>query len=274
MCTQNAPGNRTSLEQRKAQQHRVPHDAPDRVDGIPGYCNILEQNSVDRHADQDQEALKSQRKQRTKIVLSHMGLLVVAPCCHGHRGKADHHVDLNHSSVDDDENHDGQDAHSDADEEGLQEQSEQGSYVHLHHAGLQHGKPNVVHPRVARNNAAGICHHLLRHVEHRHDDVKRIRDHPNRNGSFEDPFHQQRRLKLCHVVVLCDHLDQLITGDEGQNHACNGKHYVPGQRLDHSENARFKIGWFGADLLCDVAHLGVDVIKQAGEIGHDRRCQQ
>ena len=77
-----------------------------------------------------------------------------------------------------------------------------------------------------------------------------------------------------HVVVLCDHLDQLITGDEGQNHACNGKHYVPGQRLDHSENARFKIGWFGADLLCDVAHLGVDVIKQAGKIGHDRRCQQ
>ena len=44
--------------------------------------------------------------------------------------------------------------------------------------------------------------------------------------------------------------------------------------VNHSENARFKIGWFGADLLCDVAHLGVDVIKQAGEIGHDRRCQQ
>jgi len=274
VCAQNAPGDGTSLEQRKAQQHRVPHDAPDRVDGIPGYGNILKQNSVDRHADQNQEALKSQRKQRTKIVLSHMGMLVVAPCCHGHRGKADHHVDLNHSSVDDDENHDGQDAHSDADEEGLQEQPEQWAYVHLHHAGLQHGKPDVVDPCVAGNNAAGICHHLLRHVEHRHDDIESVGDHPDRNGSFEDPFHQQRRLKLCHVVVLCDHLDQLITGDEGQNHACNGKHYVPGQRLDHSENARFKIGWFGADLLCDVAHLGVDVIKQAGEIGHDRRCQQ
>ena len=206
--------------------------------------------------------------------MSHMGLLVVAPCCHGHRGKADHHVDLNHSSVDDDENHDGQDAHSDADKEGLQEQPEQGSYVHLHHAGLQHRQADIVDPCVAADDAAGICHHLLSHVEHRHDDIESVGDHPDRNGSFEDPFYQQRRLKLCHVVVLCDHLDQLITGDEGQNHACNGKHYVPGQRLDHSENARFKIGWFGADLLCDVAHLGVDVIKQAGEIGHDRRCQQ
>ena len=56
--------------------------------------------------------------------------------------------------------------------------------------------------------------------------------------------------------------------------ACNGQHHIPGEGFDHSENARFKTGWFGADLLCDVAHLGVDVIKQAGEIGHDRRCQQ
>ena len=99
---------------------------------------------------------------------------MVAPCCHGHRGKADHHVDLNHSSVDDDENHDGQDAHGDANEERLQEQPEQGSYVHLHHAGLQHGKPDVVDPCVAGNNAAGICHDLLGHVKHRHDDIKRI----------------------------------------------------------------------------------------------------
>ena len=69
MCAQNAPGNGTSLEQRKAQQHRVPHDAPDRVDGIPGYGNILKQNRVDRHADQDQKALKTQRKQGFQIVL-------------------------------------------------------------------------------------------------------------------------------------------------------------------------------------------------------------
>lgn len=79
---------------------------------------------------------------------------------------------------------------------------------------------------------------------------------------------------MCHVVVLCDELNQLIAGYKSQNHTCNGQHHIPGEGFDHSENARFKTGWFGADLLCDVAHLGVDVIKQAGEIGHDRRCQQ
>ena len=183
-------------------------------------------------------------------------------------------IDLNHSSVDDDENHNGQYAHGDADKEGLQEQPEQGAYVHLHHAGLQHGKPDVVDPCVAGNNAAGICHHLLRHVEHRHDDVKRIRDHPNRNGSFENPLQNQCRFKLCHIVVFSNHLNQFIASNEGQNHTCNGQHHIPGEGFDHSKNARFKTGWFGADLLGDAAHLGVHIIKQAGKIGHDCRCQQ
>ena len=115
---------------------------------------------------------------------------------------------------------------------------------------------------------------VLRHIEHRHDDVEGVGDHPHRNGSLEDPFHQQGRLKICHVVMFCDHLNQFITGNEGQNHACNRQHHIAGQSLDHGENARFKTGWFGADLLCDVAHLGVDVIEQAGKIGHDRSCQQ
>ena len=75
---------------------------------------------------------------------------------------------------------------------------------------------------IAGNNDAGICHHLLGHIEHRHDDVESVGDHPDRNGSLEDPFHQQRRLKLCHVIVLGDHLDQLVAGDEGQDNARDG----------------------------------------------------
>ena len=215
MGTQYALGHRTGLEQTETKKNRIADNAPNGVDGIPGYGDVLKQNCVDRHADQNQEALKSQRKQRAKIILSHMGLLMVAPCCHRDGSQTDGHIDFNHSSVDDDENHNGQDAHGNADEEGLQEQPEQWAYVHLHHAGLQHGKPDVVDPCVAGNNAAGICHHLLRHIEHRHDDVEGVGDHPDRNGSFEDPFHQQRRFKLCHIVVFSNHLNQFITSNEG-----------------------------------------------------------
>ena len=103
-----------------------------------------------------------------------------------------------------------------------------GSYVHLHHAGLQHRQADIVDPCVAADDAAGICHHLLRHIEHRHDDIESVGNHPDRNGSFEDPFHQQRRLKLCHIVVFSNHLNQFITSNEGQNHACDGQHHITG----------------------------------------------
>lgn len=199
---------------------------------------------------------------------------MVAPCCHRDGSQTDGHIDFDHSAINNDKNNDGQDTHGNADEKGLQEQSEQGAYVHLHHAGLQHRKPDIVDPCVAGNNAAGICHHLLRHIEHRHDDVEGVGDHPDRNGSLEDPFHQQDRLKICHVVMFCDHLNQFITGNEGQNDASNRQHHIAGQSLDHGENARLKIGWLCADLLCDAAHLCIDIIKQAGQIGHDGRSQQ
>ena len=110
-------------------------------------------------------------------------------------------------------------------------------------------------------------------VEHRHDDVEGVGDHPHRNGSLEDPFHQQDRLKICHVVVLSDHLDQLITGNEGQNHTCNGQHHIPGEGFYHGKNAWLKTGGLGAHLLGDVAHLGVHIVEQPAEIGHNA-CRQ
>lgn len=88
------------------------------------------------------------------------------------------------------------------------------------------------------------------------------------------PLQNQCRFKLCHIVVFSNHLNQFIASNEGQNHTCNGQHHIPGEGFDHSKNARFKTGWFGADLLGDAAHLGVHIIKQAGKIGHDCRCQQ
>ena len=259
-------GHRAGLEQAETKQNGVAHNAPNGVDGIPGNRHALDQHSVNCHADEDEKALKAQCEQAFQVVLPHVRLLVVAPCCHGDGRKAHHAVDFNHTPVDDDKNDDTQYPHGDVDEEGLQKQPEQGAYIHLHHAGLQHGKPDVVHPRVARNNAAGICHHLLSHVEHRHDDIESVGDHPDRNGSFEDPFHQQRRLKLCHVVVLCDHLDQLITGDEGQDDACNRQHHIPGEGFDHGEHSRLEGRWLGANLLGDVSHLRVHIVEQAGKV--------
>ena len=92
---------------------------------------------------------------------------------------------------------------------------------------------------------------------------KSIADEPDRNSGLKNPAHDEGRLKLRHVVVLGDHLDQLITGDEGQDDACNGQHHIPGEGFDHGEHSRLKTGGLGAHLLGDVAHLRVHIVEQA-----------
>ena len=202
-----------------------------------------------------------------------MALLVVAEGRHGDGRKAYHAVNFDHTPVHDDKNNDAQDPHGDADEETLQEQSEQGSYVHLHQAGFQHRQANVVDTGVPRDDTAGIRHHLLGNVEYRHHNIESVGDKPHRHRRFEDPAHDEGRLKLRHVVVLGDHLYQLVTGDEGQDDACNGQHHIPGEGFDHCKHPWFKAGGLGAHLLGDVAHLSVHIIEQAGKIGHDA-CRQ
>lgn len=203
-----------------------------------------------------------------------MGLLVIAPCRHRHRSQTDHHINLNYSAVDNDKNDNRQYAHRNANKKALQEKAEQRADVEVHHAAFQHGKANVVDPRVAADNATGICHDLLGHIKHSHDDVKRVADEPDRNGGLEYPLHQQSRLELCHVVVLGDELYQLIASDESEDDARNRKDDIAGQRLYHGEDARLETGRLSADLLGDATHLRVDIIEQAAEIGHDGRSQQ
>ena len=266
MRSENGFCHGTGLEQAETEQNSVAHNAPNGVDGIPGNRYALDQHRINCYADEDEKALKTQRKQAFQIVLPHVALLVVAEGCHGDGRKAYHAVNFNHSSVDDDENHDGQDAHGDADEEGLQEKPEQGANVHLHQAGLQHGKPNVVDTGVSGDDAAGIGHHLLCQVKDRHHNIEGVADEPYRNSGLKNPAHDEGRLKLRHIVMLSDHLYQLVTGYEGQDDACNGQHHIPRKSFDHRKNARLKAGGFGAHLLGDVSHLRVHIVEQTGKV--------
>ena len=254
------------LEQAETEQNSVAHNAPNGVDGITGNRHALDQNGINCHADEDEKTLKAQCEQAFQVVLSHVRLLVVAEGCHGDGSKAHHAVDLDHAPVHDDKNDDAQYPHGDADEETLQEKPEQGSYIHLHQAGLQHGQANVVDAGVSGNDAAGIGHHLLCQVKDCHHNIKSIADEPDGHCRFEDPAHDEGRLKLCHIVVLGDHFDQLIAGDEGQDDARNGQHHVPGKGFDHGEHSRLKAGGLGAHLLGDIADLRVHIVEQTGKV--------
>ena len=162
------------LEQAETEQDGVAHDAPNGVDGIPGNRHALDQHRINCYADEDEKALKTQCKQAFQVVLPHVRLLMVAEGRHGDGCKAYHAIDLNHAPVDDHKNDDAQDPHGDADKEGLQKQSEQGAYIHLHQAGFQHRQANVVDTGVSGNDAAGIGHNFLRKVKDCHHNIKSI----------------------------------------------------------------------------------------------------
>ena len=136
MRSENGFCHRAGLEQAETEQNGVAHNAPDGVDGIPGNRYRLYQHGVNRHADEDEKALKPQSEQAFQVVLPHVRLFVVAEGCHGDGRKAHHAVDLDHTSVDDDKNDDAQDPHGDTDEKGLQKQPEQRADIHLHQAGF------------------------------------------------------------------------------------------------------------------------------------------
>lgn len=61
----------SGLKKREAQQHRVAHARPDRLADIRAHADALYQNGINRHADDDEKALKSQREQGAQIVLAH-----------------------------------------------------------------------------------------------------------------------------------------------------------------------------------------------------------
>ena len=90
MCSKDGFCHGAGLEQAETEQNGVAHNAPDGVDGIPGNRYRLYQHSVNRHADEDEEALKAQRKQAFQVVLPHVRLLVVAEGCHRDGRKAHH----------------------------------------------------------------------------------------------------------------------------------------------------------------------------------------
>ena len=55
------------FEQAETEQNGVAHNAPNGVDSIPGNRYALDQHGVNRHADEDEKALKTQRKQAFQI---------------------------------------------------------------------------------------------------------------------------------------------------------------------------------------------------------------
>ena len=76
------------------------------------------------------------------------------------------------------------------------------------------------------------------------------------------------------VIAVRDKLDQLQRHHKGEDHACNGQDQVVREGADHAVNIGVPRLRGAADVSRRLRDLGVDVIKEAGEVIHDAAHQQ
>ena len=128
-------------------------------------------------------------------------------------------IDLYYAAIHDDENRYTENLHGKADEERLQVESQQFTQFQGHEGGLQGEQGGVIHRGVSRNDAAGLGHHRLGQVKDGHGDVKGIGDEGDGHEGLEHPAEEGPGLEVGQIVVVDDHLDQLVAGHDGQEDA-------------------------------------------------------
>ena len=212
---ENTLGEASSFEQGKTQQHRIAHTAPNRTDDVIIQGDILHQDRIDAHADNNEKCLKAQGHQGAQVILAHAAPFPSHHSRHrdgSHRG---HEVDFHHPAINDDEYADGERPHGNTHKQRLEPQAEQRPQLHLHQATLHVGDNGAdVDAGIRNDNAGCLIDNALCHIKHTHDDVPGIGDNQDGAGRFENPFEKDRCFDLVEVILVGDDLDQFQRHDK------------------------------------------------------------
>lgn len=176
-------------------------------------------------------------------------------------------IHLNHSAVDHQEDTDGKNLRTQPHEHTLEPQPQQGAHAPVGKLGLQiaHHAGNV-DACVRDDDPRRLTDHILRHIEHRHDDVPGVGDDQHRAEGLENPLEENPGVKVVEVIFLDDELDQLVAHDEGEDDASDGDNHRFREVSDHVEDAAVPGGGRHADLPGDLAHLCIQGIKHPGQV--------
>ena len=167
-----------------------------------------------------------------------VALLMVSKGCERNRRKAYHEIYFHHSAIHDNKDNSRQCQHRDLNHKCLQIQSQQRSQVHAFQCGLHRCQGRIADGRTAGNQTTASGDHLLRHIKDSHRDIECVRDQGHCQKGLKDPFEKCPGLEICQIVMLDEHLDQLITGDECQHHSGNGQDHGFRDVADHRKNRR------------------------------------
>ena len=176
-------------------------------------------------------------------------------------------IHLDHPAIDHQEDADGEDLRTQPHEDALEPQPQQGADAPVRELGLQvGGHAGYVDARVRDDDAGALADHVLRHIEHRHDDVPGVGDDEHRAEGLEDPLEEDPGVEVVEVVLFYDELDELIAHDKGEDDAGDGDDHGLREIADHVENAAVPRGGRHAHLPGDLAHLGIQGIKHPGQV--------
>ena len=127
---------------------------------------------------------------------------------------------------------------------------------------------------VAHDKAGGAVDHALRRLEYAHDDIPCVGHDEHGSRRLEHPAKEYPCVDVVEVIAVRDKLYQLQRHHKGENHACNGQDQVVREGADHAVNAGVPRLRGAADVSRRLRDLGVDVIKEAGQVVHDAPDQQ
>ena len=260
----------SGLKKRKAEQDGVAHARPDGRADFRVHGDALNQNGVNRHADDNEERLKAQRQQGSQIILTHCTPFAVYHCCHRDGRNGRYKVDFNHPPIHDDENADGECPHGKADKEALKPQPEQGADIHCHEPRFEVScDGSDVDGGIRYDDARRVIDHALRHVKHAHDDVPGVGHDKDGTGRFEYPFEKHPGIHVVEVIFFGDKLNQFQRHNECQNDTRDGKDDVFGQGADHAVYAGVPRLWRRAYLPGYLTDFLIHAVEHAGQVIHD-----
>ena len=152
-------------------------------------------------------------------------------------------------------------------EDALKPKPQQSADAPVRELGLQvGGHAGYVDARIRNNDAGALAYHVLRHIEHSHDDVPSVGDNEHRAEGLEDPLEEDPGVKVVEIVLFDDELDELIAHDKGEDDAGDGDDDGLREVTDHVEDTAVPRGGRHAHLPGDLAYLGIQGIKHPGQV--------
>ena len=264
------------LKEGEAQEHRVPHAPPDSAGNVvAAKRNTFHQHRIDAHTDHNEERLEAQGQQGAEIVLSRVSPFPVDHCGKWDGTYRSDQIHLNHSAVNDQEDADGKYLRTQSHEDALEPQPQQGTDAPVCKLGFQIcGHAGYVDARIRNDDACRLVDHILRQIEHRHDNIPCVRDDQHRTERLENPLEEDPGVEVMEIILLDNELDQLVAHDKGEDYAGDGDDDRFREAADHIEDAAVPCSGSHTDLPGDLAHLCVQGIKHPGQVGYDTVNEQ